>query len=68
MPYRRGDVIADYLVTRVDWITLPGRTVQALSEKSARAALALASRRDPAIDLARLRVLLAPTESHPAAG
>ena len=61
-------VVADYLVTRVDWITLPGRAVQTLSEKSARAVLALASRRDPAIDLARLRALLAPTESHPAAG
>ena len=52
---------ADYLLTRVDLIALPGRLVQALSEKFLRAGLTLATRRDPAIDLARLRALLPST-------
>lgn len=50
--------VADYLLTRVDMTTLPGRIVQALAEKSIRASLALAARGDPAVDLARLRSIL----------
>jgi hypothetical protein len=52
--------VADYLLTRVDLTTVPGRVVQSLAEKSARAGLALAARGNPAIDLARLRAILAP--------
>ena len=52
--------VADYLLTRVDLTTVPGRVVQSLAEKSARAGLTLAARGNPAIDLARLRAILAP--------
>jgi mRNA interferase MazF len=52
--------IADYALTRVDLTTLSGRLVQALAEKSSRASLVLAARDNPAIDLARLRVILQP--------
>jgi len=52
--------VADYLLTRVDLITLPGRVVQAISEKSMRAGLVLAAHGDPAIDLTRLRAILPP--------
>ena len=56
-----GDAtVADYLLTHVDLTTLPGRVVQSLAEKSARASLTLAARGNPAIDLARLRAILAP--------
>ncbi len=59
--YLLSDVaIAAYLVTRVDVLTLPGRIVQTLAEKSVRAGIALAARGEPAIDLARLRALLSP--------
>jgi len=53
-------VVADYLLTHVDLIALPGRVVQSLAEKSARASLILAARSDPAIDPARLRAILEP--------
>lgn len=53
-------VVADCLLTRVDWAVLPGRIVQSLAEKSTRASLMLAARGDPAVDLARLRALLSP--------
>jgi len=56
-----GDAtVADYLLTHVDLTTLPGRVVQSLTEKSAQASLTLAARGNPAIDLARLRAILAP--------
>lgn len=53
-------VVADYLLARVDWTVLPGQIVQSLAEKSTRASLMLATRGDPAVDLARLRALLSP--------
>lgn len=56
--------VADYLLTHVDLITLPGRVVQLLAEKSARASLTLAARGDPTINLTGLRAILA-TEAGP---
>ena len=55
---------ADYVLTRIDLTTLPGRIAQALAEKSSRASLTLAARGNPAIDLARLRAILLAEARH----
>jgi mRNA interferase MazF len=50
--------IADYLLTRIDLAALPGRIVQALAEKGARASAILAAQGNPAIDLEHVRKIL----------
>jgi len=50
--------VAEHLLAYADLTALPGRIVQSLAEDSLRAGLSLAARRDPDIDLARLRALL----------
>ena len=52
--------VADYLLMHIDLTGMPGRIVPALTEKSVRASLALASQADSEIDVARIRNLLLP--------
>lgn len=50
--------IANYLLTHVDRISLPGWLVQSLAEKSIRTCQVMAVRNDQAIDVSRLHVIL----------
>ena len=53
--------IADYLLTRIDLAALPGRIIQALAEKAARAGVMQAAHGDPAINLEHIRGILMPS-------
>lgn len=52
--------VADYLLINIDLTGIPGRTVQALTEKCVHASFALAAQADSAIDITRVRNLLQP--------